>query len=253
MKAGNMKHGEAHDEDDEGLHDGLSQIPDRFIVAEEKLDEAVRAEYVRYAHRLAACPPGEAGLEAGARLFDPTTSIEVKREALTRLAQGGTVEAYRAIERYAKRPEPELAPWSTIALWECRMALEGDLREESVGMIFTGLGGAEHRLRHLVAVGFSGAPLEDGQQHRLESAWRTICARYDSVLEEVQYHSHHVTITLLVSMDAAVGTVIDEAIAASNGDDPLLRREYFVTNVTVPTEAEIRRVLKEIPRDETPR
>jgi hypothetical protein len=248
-----MKHGEAHDEDDEGLHDGLSQIPDRFIVAEEMLDEAVRAEYVSYAQRLAPCPPDEAGQEAEARLFDPTTSLESKREALTRLAQGGTVEAYRAIERYAKRPDPELAQWSKIALWECRMAVEGDLRDEPVGMIFTGLGGAGPRLRHLVAVGFSGPALEDGQRRRLESAWRMICARYDSILEEVRYPSDHAVITLLVSMEAAVGTVVDEAIAASNGHDPILRREYFVTNVTVPTEAEIRRVLKEIPRDEAPR
>jgi hypothetical protein len=51
----------------------------------------------------------------------------------------------------------------------------------------------------------------------------------------------------------AVGTVIDEGIAAANGDEPLPRREYFVSNVDIPTEAEIRRVLKEISRDETPR
>lgn len=247
-----FRSGTTHGEGDEGLRDALAQVPDRFIVAEEKLDEAVRAEYVTYAQRLAPCPPGEAGLEAGARLFDPTTSIEAKREVLTRLAQGGTVEAYRAIERYAKAPDPELAEWSKIALWECRMALEGDLREEPVGMIFTGLGGAEHRLRYLVAGGLSSPQLNDGQQRRLESAWRMICAHHDSVLEEVRYHSDHVVVTLLVSMDAAVGTVVDEAIAASNGGDPILRREYFVTNVGVPTEAEVRRVLKEIPRDETP-
>lgn len=80
-----------------------------------------------------------------------------------------------------------------------------------------------------------------------------ICARYDSVLEQVRVHADHVVITLLISMDSAVGTVIDEAIAATNGDDPLLRREYLVTNVNVPTEEEIRRVLKEISRDEMPR
>jgi hypothetical protein len=133
------------------------------------------------------------------------------------------------------------------------MALEGELREEPVGIISTGLGGAQHRLRYFVAVGLACAPLHDAQRARLESAWRTICERYDSVLEQVRFNPDHVIITLLVSMETPVGTVVDEGIAAANGDDPLLRRNYFVTNVTIPTDEEIRRVLKKISRDETPR
>ena len=248
-----MKHGEEHDEDDEGLHDALSQIPDRFIVAEEELDGAVHAEFSRYVHRLLSSQPDEAGPEVHQTLFDPTASLEVKREMLVRLARRGTVEAYRAIEQYVKNPDPVLAPWSTIALYECRMALEGELLEEPVGIISTGLGGAQHRLRYLVAVGLSFAPLHDAHRRRLESAWRTICERYDSILEHVRVNPDHVVITLLVSMETPVGTVIDEGIAAANGADPLLRQNYFVTNVTIPTDEEIRRVLKEISRDEPPR
>ena len=71
--------------------------------------------------------------------------------------------------------------------------------------------------------------------------------------EQVGFDADHVIVTLLVSMETAVGTVVDEAIATANGDDPLLRRNYFVTNVTVPTDEEIQRILKEISRDETAR
>jgi hypothetical protein len=248
-----MTHGEEPDLDDEGLHDALSQIPDRFIVAEEALDGAVHAEFSRYAQRLLSSQPHEAGSEVHRTLFDPTASLEVKREMLVGLARRGTVDAYRVIEQYVKTPDPALASWSKIALYECRMALEGELLEQPVGLISTGLGGAQHRLRYLVAAGLSCAPLHDAQQHRLESAWRTICERYDSVLELVRFHSDYVIITLLVSMETPVGTVIDAGIAAANGNDPLLRRNYFVTNVTLPTDEEIRRVLKEISRDGTPR
>ena len=248
-----MKHGEEHDEDDEGLHDDLAQIPDRFIVAKEELDREVYAEYSRYVQRLISCQPHEAGLEARRTLFDPTVSLEVKREMLARLAQCGTVAAYRAIEQYVENPNPTLVQWSKIALYECRMALESELLEETVGIISTGLGGVQHRLRYIVAVGLSCTPLHEAQRRRLESTWRTICERYDSVLEQVRFHSDHVIITLLVSMETAVGTVVDEGIAAANGDDLLLRRGYFITNVSVPTDEEIRRVLEEISRDETPR
>lgn len=72
-------------------------------------------------------------------------------------------------------------------------------------------------------------------------------------MEQVRFHSDHFIITLLVSMETAVGTVVDEGIAAANGDDLLLRQGYFITNVSVPTDEEIRRVLEEISRDETPR
>jgi len=247
-----MKHGEEQNKDDEILHDVLSQIPDRFIVAEEELDGAVHAEYARYVQSLMACQPQEAELEARQTLFDPAAPLEAKREMLARLALCGTVDAYRAIEQYVKSPDPALAQWSKVALYECRMALESELLEEPVGTISTGLGGAQHRLRYLVAIGLSCGPLHDAQQRRVESTWRTICERHDSVLEHVNFHPNHVILTLLVSMETAVGTVIDVGIAAANGDAPILRQNYFVTNVAVPTEEEIQHVLKEISGNETP-
>jgi hypothetical protein len=53
-------------------------------------------------------------------------------------------------------------------------------------------------------------------------------------------------------MRTAVGTGIEAGIAAANGDATILRRQYFVTNVAVPTEEEIQQILTEISRDETP-
>ncbi len=247
-----MKHGEEPNKNDESLHDILFQIPDRFIVAEEELNGAVHEEYARYVQSLMACQPQEAGLEARQTLLDTTAPLEAKREMLARLALCKTVDAYRTIEQYVKSPDPALEQWGKVALYECRMGLESELLEEPVGIISTGLGGAQHRLRYLVAVGLSCAPLHDAQRRRLESAWRTICERYDSVLEHVRYRPNHVILTLLVSMETPVGTVIDVGIAAANDDAPVLRRNYFVTNVAVPTEEEIQQVLKEISRDETP-
>ena len=73
-----------------------------------------------------SCPVSRTrpGRRSRQTLFDPTASLEVKREMLARLARRGTVDAYRVIEQYVKNPDPVLAPWSKIALYECRMALE---------------------------------------------------------------------------------------------------------------------------------
>ena len=247
-----MKRGEEQNDREEDPSDFLSQIPDRFIVAEEEVDRAVYEEYERYAERLVTGQSREIGLEAHQILFDPAAPLETKREILVRLAQCGTVDAYRAIEQYVKNPDPALAQWSKVALYECRMALESELLEEPVGVISTGLGGAQHRLRYLVVIGLACGVLHDGQRRRAESAWRTICGQYDSVLECVNVFPTHVILTLLVSMETAVGAVIDAGIAAANGDDPILRRQYFVTNVAVPTEEEIQRILTERCTEEAP-
>lgn len=108
----------------------------------------------------------------------------------------------------------------------------------------------QHRLRYLAVIGLSCGALHDSRQRRLESAWRTTCERYDCILENVRFHPNHVILTLLISMETPVGTVVDEGIAAVNGDTPILRRQYFVTNVAVPNEEEIQRILTEIARDE---
>ena len=247
-----MRRGEERNEDGEDPSDFLSQIPDRFIVAEEEVDRAVYEEYERYAERLVTGQSREIGLEAHQILFDPAAPLETKREILVRLAQCGTVDAYRAIERYAKNPDLVLERWSKVALYECRMRLESELLEDPVGIVSTGLGGVQHRLRYLVAIGLSCGPLHDGQIRSLESAWRTICGQHDSILENMRFQPTHIVLTLLVSMQTAVGTVIEAGIAAANGDAPILRRQYFVTNVAVPTEAEIQQILTEISRDETP-
>lgn len=247
-----MNHGAGQNESERSISDILSQVPDRFVVAKEELDGAVYEEYERCVQRLISHQSQEGGLEGRQILFDPTAPLEAKQEILARLALCGTVDAFRTIERYIKNTDPALEQWSKIALYECRMRLESDLLEESVGIISTGLGGAQHRLRYLVVIGLPCGALRDAQRRVLESAWRTICGQHDSILECVSFHPSHVVLTLLVSTETAVGTVIEAGIAAANGDASILRRQYFVTNVAVPTEEEIQHILTEISRDEMP-
>jgi len=128
----------------------------------------------------------------------------------------------------------------------CRMALESDLLEENVGIISTGLGGVEHRLRYIAVVGFSCMPPHETQQTGLEKAWRAACEQHDSLLERIEFHPRYVMATVLVSIETAVGTVIEDSIAAANGDGKVLQHDYFVTNVNIPTDEEIQRILKEI-------
>ena len=81
-------------------------------------------------------------------------------------ASWGTAEAYRLLQEYCTRPDPALAQWSRIAMYECRMRLESDLLDEPVGLISTGLGGDGERLRYIFVLAFAGRLRQKGSSGR---------------------------------------------------------------------------------------
>ncbi len=56
-----MKRSEEQNDREEDASDFLSQIPGRFVVAEEELDGPVDEEYERYAERLVTCQSRKSG------------------------------------------------------------------------------------------------------------------------------------------------------------------------------------------------
>ena len=239
------------DKMDEHIRDIAADIPERFSLAEAGVPPSIWQEFLGYAETLDHCRyPEEEISERGASLFGSSTSLEEKKKALALLAHLGTVESYRSIERYLEDPEQELKDWATAALQECRMFLENSLRDENTGMIMTGLGGVENRLRYFVMIrpgedtGFAGAG-----KVTVRRAFLNACHRFDSILEEIHVHRDRATMKVLVSMDAAVGDVIEAGIRECNARTDILGENYYVTNVKVPTEEETVNLLGEIGRD----
>jgi len=229
-----------NDDSDDRLHQILRSMPERFAIAKTGVNASTQQEYLAFTANVEREPYSEEDIPARSEaLFKSTTSTEEKKHILARLAHTGTLDAYRILEQFAETAEPELQGWGTLALHECRLLLEQDW-EEPVGIVMTGLGGEEDRLRYFVAVCSEGrAALVEAQPAIIESAFSATCERLGSILEEVQIHGNYATLQILVPLDVAVGTVIENGISECNKRGNHLDESYYVANDRIPTEAEI--------------
>ena len=173
-------------------------------------------------------------------LFSLNTSFENKKEALAILAHQGTLEAYKNIERFLETKEKSLEVWAVLALQECRMFLESSLSDRIGGILMTGLGGENNRLRYFVIIrSRNDATLTSTQNETIKLRFSYICSKFDSRIEEIQAHQYYVTMKVLIPMDVAVAEIIEGGIAECAAFGDFLDENYYVTNAGIPSETEI--------------
>ena len=111
--------------------------------------------------------------------------------------------------------------------------------------IGTELGGEGHRLRNYVVISTKDdTSLSADQKQIINDRFVTICQKYDSQIETIEFFDTYALIKLLVSMDIAIGDVIDEGIITCNKKEDFLRFHYYVTNVKRPTKKDIQEYLQ---------
>ncbi len=241
-----------NNESDDQIRDILHDIPGRLTLAEDGVDSSVQQEYLEYTEGLDFGQYSEEDISVRSHnLFNPSASLEYKKETLAVLAHRGTVEAYRTIERFLKITEQPLEAWGVLALQECRVFLESSLSDRNCGILITGLGGENNRLRYFLVIrSRRGAALTSAQKETIERGFSYICSKFDSILEEIQVHQDYVTMKVLIPMDVAVAEIIEGGIDECNTFSDFLDENYYVTNVRIPTETEIPYYLREIGRGE---
>lgn len=111
--------------------------------------------------------------------------------------------------------------------------------------IGTELGGEGHRLRNYVIISTKGDnPFATNEKQIITDTFAKICQKYDSQIETIEFFETYALIKLLVSIDVAIGEVIDKGIIACNKKGDFLRFHYYVTNVKRPTEKEMKEYLQ---------
>ena len=241
-----------NNESDDQIRDILDDIPERLIIAERGIDTSVQQKYLEYTKALDFSQYSEEDISARSHsLFSPSITPEDKKETLAVLAHRGTLEAYRTIERFLETKEPALETWGVLALQECRMFLESSLSDRNVGILMTGLGGVNNRLRYFLIIrSRSDAVLTGAQKETIEQGFSYICSKFDSILEEIQIHQYYTSMKVLIPMDVAVAEIIEGGIDECNTFGDFLDENYYVTNVRIPTEVEILHCLQEMGRGE---
>ena len=233
-------------ENDDQIRDILDGIPERLRLTEDGVDPSVQQEYLEYTENLDFGQYSEEDISTRSHsLFSPSTSLQDKKETLAVLAHRGTLEAYRTIERFLETADKALEVWGILALQECRMFLESSLSDLSVGILMTGLGGENNRLRHFFIIRSRGdAALTSAQEGTIKQGFSYICSKFDSILEEIQSHQYFATMKVLIPMDVAVAEIVEGGIDECNTFGDFLDTDYYVTNVKIPTKAEIQHYLR---------
>ncbi|HAQ19676.1 MAG TPA: hypothetical protein DCR40_10660 [Prolixibacteraceae bacterium] len=215
------------------LQDAISALPKNFSVLEEQVDVELQMEYFNYGRDLKNKFTNELINQHQSDLFDPNVSVEEKKNLLVLLASQDRVEAFRAIEKYAQNPEPELRAWSILALQESRMVIQSSLMDEQQVYISTGLGGKGQKLRYF-AVFIGNESVNDYsevQRKLIKTELEFTIKKIDGILEEISFNENLAVAVLLLPVKSDIQNIFSNVINECNQYGNFVRQDIIITNV----------------------
>ena len=232
----------------EDIREFLHNLPDNYNILEEGISVQTQKEYIDHSHSFDRGELTETEtLNTGNSLHEAHVPLEAKKKALSLLAHLGTITAFRQIEKYYKHPDKDLKQWTALSLQECKMCLENDLSDESIGFISSGLGGLKDKLRYYFIV----LPTADRlftatQKNIIKEELNLVAKDINCIVESVDLSDAFVGLTVLVPMDVAVGTLIETGIKKCNALGGFVFEHYYVTNQNIPDKLEINSIIKTV-------
>lgn len=210
-----------NEQDKYAIQKFLASIPDEFRIIEGQINREDMMEFHQMSQQLRKKPIANEG--------DTNYS---DKEKLVILAKTGDVSSYRKIEAFIQSGEqPELNGFAQVALKFARVKLESQLSDEPIGFISSGLGGKGNKLRYYFAI-TSAEKINPKREQHITEELQLICKKTDSELESIENFGKYVLVKILVSMEHAIGLVIEALIEKCEFAD----EGYFCTNVERPTE-----------------
>ena len=236
--------------DDEFLYrkiqDALKGIPENFSILEEQIDISLQSEYFEYSRKFREGKSVGRYQKKRNLLFDPETTIRIKKKILTALAYSAEVEDFRTIEKYQKDPDPELKEWAILALQESRMLLQSSLLDEQQVFISTGLGGKDQKLRYFVVfLNKSGGELTDMQKKLLHDELKYTLEKQNGELEELNSLIDFSTALVILPITAPLKELFQGVIEECNQYGDFLQEDMVITNVKKLNPIEIIDLLKQ--------
>ena len=215
-------------EDKEIIEDIINSIPEEFRAIEQGVIDEKYKEYFEIDSRLEGFHTEDEILEE-ANKWKKSHSIQATKNLLVRLSQLPEVKSYRKIETLITEIENQnLKNFGHICLLQARMFLENSLSDKPIGMITTGLGGKENKLRYNVVLK-SDKEFTESKITELEKIIKQICLKRDSELEHIENLGIFVRIMILVSIEEAIGIVIEDITDRLQ----FIHKEYMCTNVEI--------------------
>jgi hypothetical protein len=236
--------------DDEYLYrkiqDALKGIPENFNILEEQIDIQLQSEYFEFTRKFREGKSIVRYQKKRDQLFDPETSLKIKKKILMALATSAEVEDFRTIEKYHGEPDPELKDWTILALQESRMLMQSALLDEQQVFISTGLGGKGQKLRYFVVfLNQSGGELSAMQKKLLHDELKYALDKSNGELEELNSMIDFTTAMVILPITSPLKELFQGVIDECNQYGDFLQEDMVITNVKKLNPIEILDLLKQ--------
>jgi hypothetical protein len=210
----------------------LGTLNGNFNVLEEQIDIDVQIEYFETSKGIKKTLDKDETMSISESLFSEEASLAQKRDLLVGLASIDKVEAYRILERYRDKPDPELREWALMAVQESRMRIEGSLLGQDQIFVSTGLGGRGRKLRYFVVFLVKEAViLTNFHQRIINSELLYTFKKHNVELEDIQFADTFVTIKALIPIELHISNLMDQALESCNEFGDFMQSNYILTNV----------------------
>jgi len=215
-------------------------LNNNFSLMEDPVDVVTQMNYFETSGRMRGSLKDADILAKKDQIFNPKLFVDDKKKLLVQMAGIPSPEIYRALENYAKNPDPDLKEWAKLALQENRLLLESDLLESRQVFISTGLGGKGHKIRYFVVlINNGGNDLKPYQQKVVQDEMKYALQKYDSELENLNFMRHYTTMRVIVPISSDLTKIFREGIDECNQFGNFLSSEFIVTNMKELSEEEI--------------
>lgn len=181
-------------------------------------------------------------------LKEKIKTIAKQKEVLILLAHLENIKAFHIIDRYlAITKKGKIRNWAILCFQEAYMFLAEDLLTGEQMMISTGAESKGNKLRYYFVISrFDGKKFSKKESSDISANFKHVCKELDSELENFEPSDNYILMEALVSIDMAVGELIEKGITICNMEKNIIKFHYYVNNIKKPTKKDIQMYLSEL-------
>lgn len=219
----------------------LGDIPGNLSILEQQIDADTQLEYYNYSKEVEENFNPDEVLRNRNLLFRSDLAVQKKKQLIVQLANIDNIEAYRTLERYSKDSPNKLKDWATLALKENRLLIESKLLDKSQILISTGLGGKGMKLRYFtVILSTDGEQFSDFEKKIIRDEVNYSIKRTKGELENIYFDKEICTVLSVIPLQVPVQHLFNECIRECNQYGDFINTDYFITNVKIIPNDQIR-------------
>lgn len=233
------------------FRESFTRMEGHFHILEQKIPVEIQMEYFKYSEKVRRetkrpYPFSDSDCELAFAMLEVSEELnrEQKRHFLTFLAISRNIHAYRLLEKYALKADPEVADWAYMALMESRISLESELSDEKQIYISTGLGGKGEKLRfYVLMLSHDRQRFQEYQRQVIEREFAYYLPKVDCEIERLTIGEQYVELVFLIPVRADIKETLDRVINECNQYGNFLSDIFTITNVKELSEEEIAEIV----------